>query len=185
MQRTIEFHGEAAKKWGKTHTIDADTTFMAFRGLVNILGNDFREYVRQNKFRILKNKNSQIKKNALSEMQVHQELEDTKVLHVVPIIQGAGAVFRIIIGVILLVAACFGYGNPYTVSLGVSLIMGGIAQLMAPHPSSGSNGASLTSYNFTGPANNTQQGGPVPLVYGKVGNCGGTIISIGLTYEKP
>ena len=184
--RKIVLYGEAAKKFGKEHQVDADTTFMVFRGLTHILGRAFKQTIINGKFRIFKNTKGSVKKNALSELQVHQELaQDVHTLHVVPVIKGASGQLRIVVGLVLMAYGTFGTaygGGPWATSLGASLVIGGVASLIAPTPPSA--GASLHSFNFNGPQNSTAQGGPVPLVYGKVGNIGGTMISAGMTYER-
>jgi predicted phage tail protein len=52
-----------------------------------------------------------------------------------------------------------------TVAVGTSLLLGGISQLLAPHPNQ--NQGELNSNNFQGTIAAGQQGGSVPVVYGK------------------
>jgi predicted phage tail protein len=189
MIRNVVLHGIAAKRYGAKHEVDADTTYMLFRGLSHKLGVGFKKLIADNKWRILKNENKNVRKNALSEMQIHNVLDDIKTIHIVPVLEGSGAVFRVIVGAVLIAYGTFGQaygGGPWATKLGMALVLGGVAQMIAPVPrASGLNQSlQMTSYNFSGPQNNVQQGGPVPLVYGKVGNVGGTVISLGLTYQK-
>lgn len=186
MIRNVVLHGIAAKQFGSKHEIDADTTFMLFRGLTHKLGAGFKKLIADNKWRILKNEKKNIKQNALSEMQIHNELEDVKTIHIVPVVEGSGAVFRVIVGAALITLAIMNpiAVGPWATNLGTALILGGVAQMLTPVPRAGSPSTQLSSYNFSGPQNNIQQGGPVPLVYGKVGNVGGTVISLGLSYQK-
>lgn len=72
--------------------------------------------------------------------------------------------------------------------IGVALVLGGVSQLLAPQVKS--QGAQQferpeqkPSYLFNGPVNTAEQGGPVPLVYGRV-RVGSTIVSSGLSTEK-
>ena len=185
--RKIVLYGEAAKQFGKHHEIDADSTFMVFRGLTHILGRAFRQTILNGKFRIFKNDKKSIKKNALTEIQIHHDLDDlVHTLHVVPVIGGASGSLRIILGDALIATGWGAVGGWQLMALnmGVSMLISGVASMMTPVPQAATSGASLHSFNFTGPQNNTAQGGPVPLVYGKVGNIGGTLISAGMTYER-
>jgi predicted phage tail protein len=186
IKRTIKLYGSLAKKYGKEHTVNAETTFMLFRGLTHILGRGFKKHIADGKWTI--HKNSKTTGKALSELQVHQELtDDVHTLHITPAIKGShggAAWLEIIVGAVLIYAS---WGTNPTgwamvgMGLGMSLVMGGLTQLLAKSPTSGS---SEQSYNFNGPVNNTEQGGPVPLIYGKVGNVGGTLISAGISYER-
>jgi predicted phage tail protein len=66
------------------------------------------------------------------------------------------------------------------VSTGVSLTMGGIAQLLAPTPEEVKEG---DNYGFNGAANTVRQGVPVPICYGQL-MIGGAVISSGITNEN-
>ena len=70
--------------------------------------------------------------------------------------------------------------------IGVSLIIGGVSQLLAPTPkiSSGedSNNDPRKSYSFSGIQNVTRQGVPVPIVYGET-IVGSVVISAGINTE--
>ena len=102
-----------------------------------------------------------------------------KVIRFTPITQGASAVVRTVVGAALLaVAYFFPVTAPYLVPMGISLMIGGIVEMLSPQPkqNSGSSGDSTNSYYFNGPTTTTNQGVPVPLIYGKV-MTGGTPIT--------
>jgi predicted phage tail protein len=70
-------------------------------------------------------------------------------------------------------------------SMGASMVLGGIVQLLSPTPKIDSGIGSedalhRPSYNFNGVVNTTAQGHPVALAYGRV-ICGSAVISAGLT----
>jgi predicted phage tail protein len=105
-------------------------------------------------------------------------------VRIAPVLSGskASGLFQTIAGVALAVvgAVSMYFGNPYggeMVMMGASLALGGIAQMLAPHQTT--QGSSLRSYNFNGAQNTTYQGGPVPLLYGRM-RVGSTVISEGL-----
>lgn len=96
-------------------------------------------------------------------------------IYILPVIGGANSgVGKIIVGALLITAAIVlaATGNIPTAgvvfniafSLGTSLILGGIAQLLAPHQQQ--NGE-LGSAVFQGTVNAGAQGGSLPVVYGK------------------
>lgn len=107
-------------------------------------------------------------------------------IKITPVMAGAGAAGRIIAGVALialsllfapgaaLASAAFTLG-PTAVSIGVgigvSLALGGVAQLLSPVPqiSAGDNGEQdpRKSYSFSGIQNTARNGVPVPIVYGQ------------------
>jgi predicted phage tail protein len=72
-------------------------------------------------------------------------------------------------------------------SIGVSLIFGGIAQLISPMPSLGFNNgkeaARLESFSFSGIVNTSKQGMAVPICYGRA-FVGSAVISSGLDVDQ-
>ncbi|MBS0661361.1 MAG: tail assembly protein [Verrucomicrobia bacterium] len=115
---------------------------------------------------------------------------DLGTVSIVPVASGAGkgkGILGAILGAVLVVASLFipgsaaflGIALKGTVAMiGLSLAVGGIAQLLAGTPKSaeGKEPENTASYVFNGPANVVQQGGPIPLIYGRV-ITGCTIIS--------
>jgi predicted phage tail protein len=68
--------------------------------------------------------------------------------------------------------------------IGASLILGGVAQLIAPQPKMsslerGKEAARLESFSFSGIVNTSQQGLPVPIIYGRA-FVGSAVLSSGL-----
>ena len=71
--------------------------------------------------------------------------------------------------------------------IGVSLIFGGIAELISPMPSlgfnSGEEAARLESFSFSGIVNTSKQGMAVPICYGRA-FVGSAVISTGLDVDQ-
>lgn len=98
-----------------------------------------------------------------------------KRIRIVPIVTGAGAIGKMLMGFVLL---SFGLvlstiAPPVGMALigsGLAMFVGGIIQQISPRPKKGDNNVKDdgTSYFFDGPVNTTQQGAPVPLIYGTV-----------------
>jgi predicted phage tail protein len=120
-----------------------------------------------------------------------------QVIKIVPVIAGAGAAARIIIGALLIAGAFFtggatigllGLAAPIAVStvllgVGASLVLGGLAQLLSPVPKTPTGADSdqdpRKSYSFSGVQNTSRQGTPVPVVYGET-LVGSVVISAGI-----
>jgi predicted phage tail protein len=71
--------------------------------------------------------------------------------------------------------------------IGVSLILGGVAQLISPMPSlgfnSGKEAARLESFSFSGIVNTSKQGMAIPICYGRA-FVGSAVISSGLDVDQ-
>jgi predicted phage tail protein len=70
--------------------------------------------------------------------------------------------------------------------IGVSMVIGGVAQMIAGTPKLGGSGiqdGGTAGALFNGPENTTTQGGPVPLCYGGPILVGSQVISAGITTE--
>lgn len=104
-----------------------------------------------------------------------------KEVHVIPVIKGAKSGWaKIIVGALLIAAAFTPLGaiaigaTKMTVGMvllgaGVSLVLGGIVQLLTPVPNFNQNsGTDSGSKIFSGNATGAVQGGPVPIVYGRM-----------------
>jgi predicted phage tail protein len=121
-------------------------------------------------------------------------------IKIVPVLAGAGgATGRIIIGALLVVGAFFtggatigllGLAAPVAVStvlatVGASLILGGVAQLLTPTPKINAPGTPQDnndprkSYSFSGIQQTSRQGVPVPIVYGET-VVGSVVVSAGI-----
>lgn len=114
-------------------------------------------------------------------------------IKIVPVLQGAGAVGRIIAGVALLAVGLLvpgigALGVQLLVGVGASLVLGGVAQLLTPVPKAGplpgGTGANTDqdprkSYSFSGIQQTSRQGVPVPVVYGET-LVGSVVISAGI-----
>jgi predicted phage tail protein len=140
---------------------------------------------------------------------LHYPSASFETIRIVPVVTGAGGgVGKILAGVALIAAAILiapagagflGLGAGLVAgataasvsvaigSIGVSLALGGIAQLLTPTPKI-SQGEDSTndprkSYSFSGIQNISRQGVPVPVIYGEVFT-GSIVISAGINTEE-
>jgi predicted phage tail protein len=116
----------------------------------------------------------------------------------VPVVAGAGAVGRILAGIAIIAFAIvtagagliaglgLGFGASTAISIGLvglSLVVGGIAQLLTPTPKVAQGADNQDdprkSYSFSGIQNTSRAGTPVPIVYGET-VVGSVVISAGI-----
>jgi predicted phage tail protein len=116
-------------------------------------------------------------------------------IKIIPVIGGAGGVGRILAGVALIAFAVVTAGIGLIATslafsigtIGASLVLGGVAQLISPVPTIGGSGADnkndeddpRKSFSFSGIQNTSRQGTVVPVVYGEV-ITGSIVISSGV-----
>jgi predicted phage tail protein len=102
---------------------------------------------------------------------------------IAPVTMGAKAgVLQTVIGIILIAADVIFFHTGYLTTLGVSLVAGGIVQMLSPQTKVNKNADSSgnqASYVFSGPVNTTAQGNPVPVLYGRM-IVGSAVISAGM-----
>ena len=98
-------------------------------------------------------------------------------IDIIPLVEGSGSkimgAVMTVVGVILVVAGMMGGGNPLLISAGLTLIAGGVSMLLAKPPKFDDfreieNTKKSSSYLFNGPTNTANEGGPVPIGYGRL-----------------
>jgi len=107
-------------------------------------------------------------------------------IQIVPVMAGAGAIGRILLGIALIAVSAFvpiaAFGialNGALFGLGTSLVLGGVAQLLTPTPKTDvDEGDPKKSFSFSGIQNTTRAGVPVPVVFGEM-LVGGIVVSAG------
>jgi predicted phage tail protein len=132
------------------------------------------------------------RRRTIGEEEAAAPIGQVDVIRFVPAIAGAkrAGATQTILGYVLFVAGtaitAYSYGTLAPVGtalqqMGYSMMLGGVIQLLSPQRQGKQDRTeNLPSYAFDGPVNNTEQGGPVPLRYGRV-ICGSTVVSQGLS----
>lgn len=205
MDRTlhrIKLYGSLGEKFG-TDPIEiyASSTRDIFRGLSSRFGEKFKRMVVDGAWHITKGQRKSNKISPkdffMSEPEVDLPVQEEE-LHIFPAVVGAGGrgVGQIILGVVLIIVAAVviyltgGATSQFLVpAIGVALagvasVAGGIMAMLTKPPSVGdyssnSSADPRNSFVFNGAVNNTEQGLPVPLVYGEHVT-GTTVISAGM-----
>lgn len=181
--KIVRLYGDMGKRFGREFVLDVKSPAEAVRALCSQV-QGFRAYMHahaQSAFKVFVGS-----RNASEEVAL--PCSDREVIRITPVIQGASAAGRIILGAVLLVTSFFVPGlTPFVAKtmfgMGASLVLGGVVELLTPQVKTTSTGESVTntpSYNFNGPVNTEAQGHPVPLAYGKL-IVGSAVISAGVT----
>lgn len=118
-------------------------------------------------------------------------------IRIVPVISGSKAgLFQTVVGIALIVVgAAINYfsggslawiGTPM-MQVGVAMTIGGVIQMLSPVPKTGNQQDQAStenkpSYLFNGAFNSTQQGLPVPVVYGQM-LVGSSVVAVGTWAE--
>ena len=109
-------------------------------------------------------------------------------IKIVPVMAGAGAVGRILIGIALVAASFIPGVGALAVSLmfgvGASLVLGGVAELLTPTPGANldDKDPKIESYSFSGIQNSSRPGLPIPVIYGET-VVGSITVSAGVSIE--
>lgn len=188
--RPVMLYGHLGRQFGRVFHLAVANPAEAVRALRAVLPGFDRAFLGRDgraAYHVLVGRGAQRRDLAAGE--VAQPLGTGEPIRLVPVVQGAkrqGAL-QTIVGYVLMVAgavvSAYGYvplGNAIS-SLGYSMMLGGVIQMLSPQRVGRDQGPeNLPSYAFDGPVNYTEQGGPVPLAYGRV-ICGSTVVSQGLS----
>lgn len=183
--KTIRLYGDMGKRFGREFELDVATPAEAVRALCSQL-EGFRSYMHehaQSAYKVFVGG-----RNASDG--IDNPCSDKEIIRIAPVTQGAGALGRVVLGAALIISTFIPgsptFGNNIVLSMGASMVLGGVIEMLSPvqSVSSGLAGANNTgntpSYNFDGPTNTVAQGHPVPLAYGKL-IVGSAVISAGIT----
>lgn len=189
MLKDIKLYGHLGRRFGKLHRLDIAGPLEAIRALSVLLPGFQQALVRHpGGYRVFIDAWPVEHRDQL-------HLCGRREIRIVPIIQGASnGIGQIFMGVALVVAGIYapellpelgasaGVASAVgtmAVSFGASLILGGLAQMLAKNPQAQKPNDSA-SYLFNGPVNTTEQGNPVPILYGRL-IIGSQVISASLS----
>lgn len=197
--KTILLYGELGKQFGKRHRFAVRNVAEAIRALkANFKG--FEPLMCSAEkygigFRVV------VGKESLTDLgQIKNPVGSEEVIKIIPVLFGSkSGFFKIFLGIALVAAAVaitVATGGTLTGvaahlvnaggMIGVSMIIGGVAQLLSKPPEGKSQEDSRKdSYIFSGPQNTAVQGKAVPVGYGRM-IVGSAVISAGIeTHEEP
>ncbi len=197
MLSNLTLKGAMARQFGKKHTYDVNNIRELLRALcVTIKG--FEKYMSTAHLKGIKFAFFVDGKNiGIDEFDINVNGKNYVIM---PIAQGAksGGLLQVVIGAVALIGAFFTGGASLTLlgaeitassvlaSIGLSMALGGIVQLLTPQPKFNAGGASNTenkpNYGFGAPVNTNAVGYPVPVLLGNR-EIGGAVINAGIYSE--
>jgi len=209
MLKKVTLYGELAEKYGKDWSLDVNSPGEAFKALdVNNIG--FRQFVASSEergvgYKVIVGKSYINDYSELGHPSGRQEIK------IIPVILGAKnkGLGMVLMG-IAIISGFYIYGQSYlalgggeamgimdAIGVGVqqagtfgslamkfagSLILGGVAAMLAPTPEVPDTADKPTNYGFDGAANTARQGYAIPVAYGQL-LVGGAVISSGVSPE--
>jgi len=197
--RTIRLYGTLGARFGRVHTLAVNSAAEACRAL-GVLLPGFEQFMIGSRdkgmtFAVFHDKRN-IGKDELGDPPGRAEIR------IAPVIQGSkrAGTLQTVVGVAIFAAAVFFSGGAaagsaglfagsagwgIVGSIGISLALGGVAQMIAGTPKglgAQDQADNKPSYGFNGPVNTQAQGNPVPLGYGRM-IVGSAVISAGIYAE--
>ncbi len=183
--REVVLHGELGRRYGKVHHFAVASAAEAVRALAaNFRGFEV-DLARGNERGVAYQVWAGGHNLAVDDLRMHSAGR----IYISPVIQGskrAGAL-ETILGVVLIVVGVvldyfsFGTAGNYFVFAGVSMLAGGIIQMLAGVPNQDGKNRVKSAF-FDGPVNTTAQGNPVPIGYGRM-IVGSAVLSGGISIE--
>ncbi len=187
--RNVLLYGRLGARFGRVHRLAVKSPAEAVHAL-GVLLDGFTAFLAASKDRGLAYAVFIGKRNVSKEELTWHSQGD---IRIAPILIGSkqGGIFQVILGAVLIVVGvvldAFGqeYGS-FFVKLGVAMALGGVVQLLSPHPATngpGNGPNNIPNYSFNGPVNTQAQGNPVPVFYGGPLVIGGAVISAGISVK--
>ena len=192
---TIILLGKLGRMFGRRHQMEVNSAAEAIRALSANFPAFERELIASGErgvgYRVLSGRDS------LALEQLHEPTGAQKIV-ISPVITGAGGngLGQVLLGAALIAvswwnpmgwAAAGAFLSQATLySVGTSMILGGVAQMISPAPSSSDPSEkpqNQPSYTFNGAVNTTAQGQPVPVGYGRL-IVGSAVISAGIDVDE-
>jgi predicted phage tail protein len=194
MLKKVTLYGDLGEKYGKDWVLDVRSPAEAIKALcINNPG------LKQN---LMDSESNNIGYQVVVGSSYIEKEKDLLVpsmrmsdIKIIPVVLGAKSkVGKIIVGAIMIYLA-YNYGytegaglgemtflGKIAMNIGVSMVMSGVAELLAPKPAAPRDANTLTGHTFSGPQNTVKQGVPIPVCYGQL-IVGGAVISGGILAE--
>lgn len=186
----LQLFGALRERFGPEYELVAKTPAEGIHALCALVPG-FRQYLLDNSepgFHIITDRD-------IGEESLH-DLCPSDTVQIVPVIVGASSGFRVVFGVVLMVAALaiagFSFGalsgfSAVLFNVGLGMAIGGVSEMLMKKPTFSPSTldkgpADTPSYSFQGPHMTTGQGNCVPIGYGRL-RIGGALISVGIKPE--
>lgn len=182
--KTVKLYGPMRKRFGREFRLAVSNPAEAIRALSNQVSG-FKEYLVNSKsngltFAIF------VGKRNIGEEDIESPSGSDEI-RIAPIIEGSkrGGIFQTILGVALVAVGAY-FGQAWAINIGVSMILGGVVQMLSPQPKglgAKDDPNNMPSYTMNGAVNTQAQGNPVPVCYGGPLFIGSATISGGIFAE--
>jgi predicted phage tail protein len=173
--RTIKLHGALGKEFAEKIELECSNMFQVMTALESRFGPRFKEVIRTGRWHVV---DGAVKPgNDLSEETLQRPLKN-RVLHIMPVVEGRNSTVRIILGAVLIAVGTY-FGQTWMVQAGWAMVIGGVVEMLVK-PKGMDQSKKLDqaqSSLFNGARNVTTQGGPIPLIYGRVRRASSVVIS--------
>lgn len=188
--REIRLYGALGREFGRVFRLDVATPAEAVSALRAVLPGFARAFLGrdgQQAYHVFVGR--KVCRRSLTTEELCEPLGAADPIMLVPVIAGAkrAGTSQVILGYVLMVAGAFlaAYtGSDYgLVSLGFQMMLGGVIKMLSPQKEGKAASSNLPSYVFDGVVNNTEQGGPVPVRYGRA-MVGSTVVSQGISTQE-
>lgn len=191
MLRNIHLYGDLAEKFGKKHRLDVASIGEALHALEANFKGFLKSIKRDGHYEVVRGET--LNDEHLGEKQLTMQYKKGD-FHLSPVVEGSksGGIMGIvmtIIGIVLIVVGIYVPAFAHIlIPMGISLILGGVGMMMTPTPSMSDYSQrekpeARHSFYFSGPTNCMEQGGSMPLVYGRM-TIGATVVSAGIQVES-
>ncbi len=206
---TVHLYGMMKKRFGGPYTLAVDDPPAALRLLEANFPGRFLRYLRSRQFHV--SRGTKFGDRTLPEgtsidtFQSWFKLGGSDDIHIVPVTAGASTkgIILTVIGTVLVAtalfvafgpagsvaaaygsagASLFGVSSSTIAMVGIALISAGIMNLITPVQKT-DQGPGGTTGLFGAPGNTAAQGGPVPVIYGKV-RAGAVVVSAGIHLDQ-
>lgn len=176
----IRLHGALARDYGRVWHLEISTVQEAVEAISRARKGFKQAIMRLDRMGMVFRVRS--KDYDFSDHDVEMSIGKIERIDIIPILRGASAGLRFVIGAVLVVAGIF-TKNPYLIGTGVSLMLGSVAEWLTPTPKKQERGTSLQSWGYQGPANSAEAGQCIPLIFGEV-LVGSVPISAGISTSR-
>lgn len=190
--RTIHLDGKLAE-YCKTSTVElaGDTLQVLARGLISRFGIKVKQILAESNWQVYKDRLDE--DGSIDYKTVEDKLDSTKDVYILAPVEGSGRTGAIILGVVLIVVGIItivysGGSSSVAIAQGIGMIAGGAMTIYSAltTPKAQQQRAAPdenASFVFNGATNVIEQGGAVPLIYGRC-LAGSTIVSAGIDAEQ-
>jgi predicted phage tail protein len=181
--REVRLYGRLSQQFGRVFHLAVTTPAEAVAALCAVLPGFRRAFLGpdgQARYHVFVGRGKH--RRDIGEAEIEQPVSRHGAIRFVPVVAGAkrNGSLQTIVGLVI-AGVSYYYGFQPGVNFGLSMALGGVIQLLSPIRRGRDERTENTpSYAFDGPVNNVEQGGPVPLAYGRV-ICGSTVVSQGIT----